>query len=225
MMRTLLIIIALIASVLVANGNPIAVPPHPHPITIFQLAAEDVVIAVDASESRVNGKYTFTTKTVESYEPFARDGASIAIPVILPASGTERDWLDSAKLKATIDTHACADFSVMPERKETFAVQPQLPAGWKLVFFFIGQAAGHGTLKVQISYTQPHLPGNVAAYLPILPDNIVKRNYLVTFRAQHGTMLTPAAKYDVVGQPTDTILSVRPSNLQLLKAQVAQLGQ
>ena len=110
---------------------------------------------------------------------------------------------------------------------ESLKVQDQLPVGWKLVsctFNAIPFDASKNQVRVHISYTQPHFPGNVSAYLPILPDNIAKTNYLITFQAQEGVRFAPVAPYDAVSQPSDTNLSVRPANLQLLKVQVVPAG-
>ena len=73
---------------------------------------------------------------------------------------------------------------------------------------------------MHISYTQPHFPGNISAYLAILPDNVVKTNYLITFQAEEGTRFSPAGSYEIVGRASDTNLSVRPAHLQLLEVQV-----
>jgi hypothetical protein len=103
---------------------------------------------------------------------------------------------------------------------------PALPDGWELVFFSGRQdSTGKDEVKVHISYTQPHLPGNVSAYLPLLPpefapDNARPVDYLITFRAYKGVRFAPVDQYDVVGQPTDTQVSIRPVNLQLLKMQI-----
>ena len=100
-------------------------------------------------------------------------------------------------------------------------VQSQLPVGWELVFFR-GYREGDSSrreVKLHLSYTQPHLPGNVSAYLPILPTDVVKKNYLITFQAQDGVHFAPVASYDVLGQASDTKLSVRPVDVQLLEVQ------
>jgi len=100
--------------------------------------------------------------------------------------------------------------------------QPELPEGWELVFSHHQEPndASKNEVKVRISYTQPHLPGNISAYLPILPGNGVKANYLIAFQAQDGTSFSPVANYEVVGLPSATNLSVRPAHLQLLRMQV-----
>jgi hypothetical protein len=131
--------------------------------------------------------------------------------------------------------------------------QPELPDGWEADFFSGGlelaiasKIEGKGKeepfvmngfqpsdtkgLKIHISYTQPHLPGNISAYLPLLPDSashgfympgiFATTNYLITFQAQNGIRFAPVGHYNIVGQSSDTNLSVRPVNCQLLKIQI-----
>ncbi len=105
---------------------------------------------------------------------------------------------------------------------ETVSEEPELPDGWDLAFF-MGYWKGDSSrreVKMHISYTQPHFPGNISAYLAFLPDNVVKTNYLITFQAEEGTRFSPAGSYEIVGRASDTNLSVRPAHLQLLEVQV-----
>lgn len=142
------------------------------------------------------------------------DGAYFTLrPTSFAASWRDARW----------DIEAFPRWSGARLRAERTSEETELPHGWALAFFMGGGSASGASkdgVKMHISYTQPHLPGNVSVYLPILSDAIVKSHYLITFQAQEGPHLTPLGSYEVVGQASDTRLTVRPANLQLLKVQV-----
>jgi hypothetical protein len=240
--RTLWVSVVIAAGATAARGNPIFVT-H-----AYELSGENVTINVYRSESRITGDYTF--RAIQRQSERIDYTVGVRFPVILPRNGlTFRRWfsavldqkeqleeqsikqrLDLAKPAGTIDGH---DFTPQPDAFEDSwrfedvwrpaqIDKAQLPEGWTLVFFSGGECgnAKENRIKAHISYTQPHLPGNISAYPPILPNHIVKDNCLVTFHAAEGTRFAPVGKYDVVGQPSVTNLSVRPENLQLLKVRL-----
>ena len=231
--RIILGTLALVASIGVAIGNPIAV--HE---TELSLVGERVAITVGTSESKVSGEYRFHVKGYQGSP--VHDFAQIDMPVILPVKGGtakttndeatpffgERWWLDVAMPTAAISQHDVHPWAARRSGQgfgldDRRMAQLPLPEGWQLVFFrFEFSIKDKRELNVQISYSQPHLPGNISAYLPILPDDIVKKNYLITFQAQDGTRFSPAGSYEIVGRASDTNLSARPVNVQLLEVQV-----
>jgi len=249
-----LVITALAAGAILARGNPVALPPTwplPGSYTeskVLNLTAENVMVKVGSSESKILGDYTFrgTQQLLKPgeypayrindfhrgryYTNYNREvlSVTIAIPVILPYNGNAYDavrreeWFAVAEAKATVGEHNYSPLTTF-DRPEGLQIQPQLPGGWKLVFFLFDRLpvdADENGLQVRISYNQPHLPGNVSAYLPILPEDLIKTNYVITFQAQEGLRFTPAIPCELVGQPSVTNLSVGPTNLQLLKMQV-----
>jgi hypothetical protein len=230
--RALLISITLTLIVTGAIGNPISIRPG------WELSGEDVTVNVFRSESRITGDYTF--RAVQ--HPYQRSertdyGVYITFPIILL-----RQQVDLEKPVGRIEGY---DFALTPGPFDQALFEalifssgpsagtwstaargsrPELPEGWGLVFFSGGfqRAAtpSKDEVKVHISYTQPHLPGNISSYLPILPNNIVKANYVITFQARDGTSFSPVGSYDLVGQSSATNISFRPMNLQLMKVQV-----
>ncbi len=244
MRHTLLIIIAIIVSGMVAGANPIAITVMPG----FELIGADVTVNVCRTESRVEGDYTFrSTRFVPHKGEFVEYTTRISFPVILPTNGVivnawpgpkcDREKLVAmAKPKETIEGQNIIlqplfldlDPSMLGEYFLGATTKPELPNNWAFLFFGSSDWGSHlasSEVKTHISYTQPHLPGNLAAYLPVLPDNGVRKNYLVTFQAQEGTRLTPVGSYENVGRSSETRLSIRPVNLQLLKVQVADAAQ
>lgn len=85
---SLSIIVALIASGVVAGANPIAV------MRGFELTGADVTVNVYRSESRIEGDYTFrTTKYVPHKGEFVDYTVIISLPVILPTNGVIiKEW-------------------------------------------------------------------------------------------------------------------------------------
>lgn len=107
---------------------------------------------------------------------------------------------------------------------------PATPPGWKWMFFEslsdVAYSRLRNKVKLHLSYIQPHLPGNISAYLPLLPDKTHGLSHLanedrttnlfITFQAQSGIRFKPLDSYNVVGQPSDTNICVHPAHLQLL---------
>ena len=231
-MRRFLMVMLLAASVTAGNANPISVNGAK-----LKLVGEKVIITVGPSESKVTGEYIFQAK---GFDGSARNFAQIDMPVILPIKsetggptdgpfllGGENWWSNVAHPIATVNERGVRPWAALrsgdvfgPDDQRT--VQTQLPEGWQVVFFRFEFPIykNENGLSMQISYTQPHLPGNVAAYLPILPGYVTKKNYLINFQPKEGVHFTPVGTYDIVGQVSGANLSVRPANLQLLKVQV-----
>jgi len=248
-LRTVLMIPATLFAI-AASGNPVQVP-QPTSVRRLELVAENVIVTIGPSHSRVIGDYRFRaagqlkgvnrmsqSDIVEHYDRRAADPACIAIPVILPPEVSpeaqsypqvERYFqLQSAKPEAIVNDRKYAGLGMVLPHLDEMADRIQkrlsLPDGWKPVFFEFTALpfdASRNELDVRISYIQPHLPGNISAYLPILPDDAVRTNYLITFQAGEGVRFAPADHYDIVGHVSDTNVSVRPVGLQLLKIQIA----
>jgi sugar lactone lactonase YvrE len=242
-MRVLPSMIVLAIGGAVANGNPI-----PSDMADLKLVGEKVVISVGQSESLVDGDYTFQVTNIHLYgrtHGHAFAAIRFDMPVILPSviedstgEGAQlpmRDnahrWSDIAKLAASMEPWGMMmpsfPIKTRADQHDILKAELQLPKGWEYVLFPVSGSTSarevNQTFKMHVSYTQPHLPGNLSAYLPILPDDIVKTNFIITFRAQQRTHFTPPSGYDVVGKPTDTSFSVRPVNLQLIQLPVVQI--
>jgi hypothetical protein len=228
-MRTILVGLALVASVTMARANPVLRP-------AFDLSSENVTITVSRSESRITGDYTFRSRGPNPRR--FTDEIWLDLPVSMPTNGMmtaaeQRDappeqvnklidkWLDLVKPNGTLDKK---DFSLdtMPSANYlTRQVESQLPPGWGILSFWtrLYADACRPEVKLYLTYIQPHLPGNISAYLPIL-WGADKSGCLITFKVEDGGYLTRLGNYEVVGNPTDTSISVRPAHLQLLQVQV-----
>jgi len=154
----------------------------------------------------------------------------------------KRERLDLIKPKGTIsgEPFAILPLNLFEAGEEAAALKrfvswtnpPATPPGWEWEFFAGGSDADpsgfRNELRVRISYNQPHLPGNVSVYLPLLPANAhkaphsagLKTNFFISFQAQRGVRFEPLAHYNVVGQPSDTNIRLRPAHLQLLQMQI-----
>jgi hypothetical protein len=237
--RKLWSVLALAASITKTQANPISIMPG------LELSGENVTVNVYRTESRIEGAYSFHSLAPPAEA--ARDRSPmdysvyVAFPVILPTNGvSEANLIGIAKPVGTLDgrkvgwTLSTADWSEgwldtyrMTHRPYSEAVDglpqgPKVAEGWAAVFFETHERSDRPGVdrKMHISYTQPHLPGAVSAYLPILPAEIGKTNYLITFKAQKGVHFTPIGTYQAVGEASDNVLSVRPANLQLLQVRV-----
>jgi hypothetical protein len=228
-MRTLVILMSILAGVTVTNANPVMAPPPP-----YVLSAENVTINVYRSESKVEGVYTLQApqrrpaRIVDIRFPVVFPTNSIVMTVYPVASSEQlkhvaQQLMDRVKPVGSADGQ---EFTIRTTAGETSYYNPDIQRHMPQALvcqFFTGRmpvAPGKKQVNLHLSYVQPHLPGNISAYLPILQGDIVKKNYLITFRAQEGVGFTPLGDYEIVGKASDTVLSVRPADRQLLQMQV-----
>ncbi len=182
----------------------------------------------------------------------------VSFPLILPTNGvTESQWKsllskndpslahviqerkDRTKPALTIDGRAfelgvhLEDITICSWLSEVMPPQSKLPSGWEFACFSQDDPYyAEKDVKVHISYVQPHLPGNISAYLPLLPGSFQGReasaspfkelNYRINFQGHEGIRFTPVGQYEVIGDASDTQISVRPKDRQLLQMRVTR---
>ncbi len=205
------------------DGNPILMVDRPH-----RLQSERVTITVGEEDSRVIGDYVFVP-----LGPAPRRGRPmemIEVPVILPAAivgeeAQKRAASASIKITGEENRHILFDWDHFSDESDpVLPGLPELPAGWKFAWLtFPVTFTGPKALRVRISYRQPHLPGGVASYLPILPNPDPAGRYRVTFASARGLRLEPLGDWTGTRKTHSgrTTWIVRPQDHKMLKMRVA----
>lgn len=147
------------------QANPIAIDPGRR---LIAMTAENVTITMQPGTSLVQGLYTFELQK-DHWPEDADSHVIIFIPVLLPAdAGRQKNHAPGLKL---------GNRSFLGSIRNDLAPQGApmsiegLPKGWLLCNYevtiplhLLKQA-----FTVEVSYSQPHFPGNICGYVPVNP--------------------------------------------------------
>lgn len=188
-------------------ANPIAIDSERRYI---DMVAERVVVDVKSDHSQVMGEYVFLLG--KDFTPEAPDTyVEISVPVILKqkdAALYTAKW-DCPKLRVQNQTIAC-------QYQQRW--NPMDPQSDDHVEYFVARlplTMLSERFELRLTYTQPHLPGRVAAYLPMLPPS-KGLPAEVCFQATQGIRLRRAGGWSLFGQKTSQI-SFTPQDRKMLR--------
>lgn len=207
--------------VLQSEGNPILVGDRPN-----RLDSEFVRITVGKRYSEVIGDYVFVPL---GPPPKTYQVVSMEFPMIVPdpiTSEIEKRFLKRISVKPAGGRGAIRTMRGLVD-DDYFAPPglPKLPAGWRYAFVnYWVDFMQPGPLNVRITYRQPHLPGGIAAYLPILPKPSPTGRYVIRFQPIPGMRLEPVGKWPGTSEVVrgQTSFSATPRDRRLLQIRVVR---
>ena len=192
-------------------ANPIAVDSTRIPITMIN---EKVDISVRQGSSEVNGVYVF--QQGKSYWPGKETHVIVFVPVLQPLT-KHRVSHEAPKVsvgKIQIKEQIRNDLAL----EDTPRSVAGLPRGWfmRMHEYSIPLRYLKNTFSIQVSYTQPHFPGDISAYVPISPPR--EENSSITFRAESGCALKPYRKglFSLFDPAVSSVTAV-PENRTLIR--------
>jgi hypothetical protein len=148
-----------------ALANPIAIDADRRPMV---MRSERVDIVVGAGKSRVNGVFQFQQESPISDK---QKHITLFVPIFLPETITARRY-DALFGAPRVEGFPGRAFSAVDWNDIHLEGSPEsvpLPRGWSMQLYVCNvplRILG-GTFEAKISYVQPHLPNDIAAYVPI----------------------------------------------------------
>ncbi len=172
-----------------AHGNPLVVDTESRPITMI---AESVAVTVGESESKIEGIYRFNQEKGSPWDSEATR-VTVYVPVFLPLGGgaTSKELLVQHPPVVTVaEQHfICEEWNDLSPAGAPGSIT--LPKGCYSVLYFcrLPLEMLTPTFEIGVSYRQPHLPGAIAAYVPLRPPQDQEEASSVTFTGEPGVRL------------------------------------
>jgi hypothetical protein len=147
------------------QANPIAIDPSRR---LVAMTAENVTITMQTGASLVQGHYTFELQK-DDWPEDADTHVIIFIPVLLPANAG-RQKHSSPRLKLGSRSFLGSIRHDLAPQGAPRSVEG-MPKGWFLCNYevIIPLHLLKQAFTVEVSYSQPHLPGNICGYVPMNP--------------------------------------------------------
>lgn len=147
------------------QANPIAINPSRR---LVAMTAENVTITMQTGTSQVEGRYTFELQK-DDWPQDADTHVIIFIPVLLPTdAGRQKDPAPRLRLGSRSFLGSIRN-DLAPEGAPRSV--EGLPKGWFLCNYevIIPRHLLKQAFTVEVSYSQPHFPGNICGYVPVNP--------------------------------------------------------
>jgi hypothetical protein len=188
-------------------ANPIAIDSERRYI---DMVAERVAVDVKSDHSQVTGEYVFLLG--KDFTPDIPDTyVEISVPVILKqkdAPDYTVKW-SGPKLRVKNQTITCH------HREQWNPIEPRSDDHVEYFVARLPLKMLSQRFELHLTYTQPHLPGRVAAYLPMLPPS-KGLPAEVCFQATQGMRLRRVSGWSLFGPKTSQI-SFTPQDRKMLR--------
>ena len=197
------------------SANPVVIDSKRQPTTMTR---EKVVVSVGAGRSIVTGVYSFKLIPGASARR-TDDHITIFVPVLLPnTNGSAQAFAARCGLPSVrIRGRKFSGKEWNDIRLDGSPAEVNVPRGWYMALYvyniprqYVGQA-----FDAEISYIQPHFPGDIVGYVPLRPPRD-RDSSLVHFAAQPDRRLRDLSGTQLFSLPTES-LRIIPKDRVLIR--------